>query len=197
METAKKDRDKNIFIETMRNYVNRTGIENLLSWLEDTDFYDAPASTKYHGAYPGGLVAHSMNVFRRLMAKRADMTDGTTLETITVVSLLHDVCKTNFYREKEIKQEHGQQVIRYGYDNKLPIGHGEKSVILIQKHMQLTDEEIIAISWHMGEFDVRAKALSYELSQAWERYPLAFLLHVADMEATWLDERRTMDVPEK
>lgn len=187
MEMIKKDKDKKIFIEFIRSYVNRTGIENILSWLEDTDFYNAPASTKYHGAYPGGLVAHSVNVFRRLIAKRADMTDETTLETIAIVSLLHDVCKTNFYRE--IKQEPGQRVIRYGYDNKLPIGHGEKSVILIQRHMRLTDEEIIAIRWHMGEFDVRAKALPYELSQAWERYPLAFLLHIADMEATWLDER--------
>ena len=119
------------------------------------------------------------------------------METVAIISLLHDVCKTNFYRPEEIKQEHGQQVIQYGYDNKLPIGHGEKSVILIQKHMQLTDEEIIAISWHMGAFDERVKGGSRELSQVWERYPLAFLLHIADMEATWLDERRGTDVPEE
>ena len=67
-------------------------------------------------------------------------------------------------------------------------------MILIQRHMELADEEIIAISWHMGAFDARAKGGSKELSQVWERYPLAFLLHIADMEATWLDERRSGDV---
>lgn len=188
---------KEIFKRTLRTFIKRPGIEGLIEWLETTDFFEAPASAKYHGAYPEGLINHSMNVFNRLTRKRLDFPEGTTMETVAIISLLHDVCKTNFYRPEEIKQEHGQQVIQYGYDNKLPIGHGEKSVILIQKHMQLTDEEIIAISWHMGAFDERVKGGSKELSQVWEKYPLAFLLHIADMEATWLDERRLENVPEE
>lgn len=185
---------KEDFIEMLRGCVHRPGIENLIGWLESTDFFEAPASTKYHGAYPGGLVKHSMNVLDRLRRKYADFPQGTKSETVAIVSLLHDVCKANFYRKEETIYCGGQQVIRYGYDNKLPIGHGEKSVILIQKHMKLTDEEIIAISWHMGAFDARVKGGSKELSQVWERYPLAFLMHIADMEATWLDERRGGDV---
>lgn len=185
---------KEEFIEMLRGCVHRPGIENLIGWLESTDFFEAPASTKYHGAYPGGLVKHSMNVFERLKRKYADFPQGTNPETVAIVSLLHDVCKANFYKEKETIFSEGKKITRHGYDNKLPVGHGEKSVILIQRHMELTDEEVVAISWHMGEFDVRAKALSYELSQVWERYPLAFLLHIADMEATWLDERRSGDV---
>ena len=185
---------KEDFIEMLRYYIQRPGIENIIRWLESTDFFMAPASTKYHGAYPGGLVQHSINVFMRLIGKCVDVQEGTKVETIAIVALLHDVCKTNSYKPKEIEQERGQQVIRYEYDNKLPIGHGEKSVILIQRHMRLTDEEITAISWHMGAFDTRVKGGSKELSQVWERYPLAFLLHIADMEATWLDERRSGDV---
>lgn len=185
---------KEDFIETLRGCVHRPGIEKLIGWLESTDFFEAPASTKYHGAYSGGLVKHSMNVLDRLKSKYADFPQGTKSETVAIVSLLHDVCKANLYRKEETIFCGEQQVIRYGYDNKLPIGHGEKSVILIQRHMELTDEEIIAISWHMGAFDVRAKGRSEELSQVWEKYPLAFLLHIADMEATWLDERRSGDV---
>lgn len=185
---------KKEFVGMLRGYVYRPGIENLIRWLEETDFFEAPASAKYHGVYPGGLARHSMNVFDRMCKRHMEIPEGTTSETVAIVSLLHDVCKTNFYKPKETKQEHGQQAIRYEYDNKLPIGHGEKSVILIQKHMKLTDEEIIAISWHMGAFDARVKGGSKESSQVWEKYPLAFLLHIADMEATWLDERRGGDV---
>ena len=119
------------------------------------------------------------------------------METVAIISLLHDVCKADFYRPQITINPEGQQEIKYGYDNKFPIGHGEKSVILIQKHIHITDEEIAAISWHMGAFDDRVKGGSRELSQVWERYPLAFLLHLADMEATWMDERRAGDVPEE
>ena len=188
---------KEIFKRTMRTFIKRPGIEGLIEWLETTDFFAAPASTKYHGAHPEGLINHSMNVFNRMMRKHLDFPEGTRMETVAIISLLHDVCKANFYRPQITINPEGQQETKYGYDNKLPIGHGEKSVILIQKHMYLTYEEIIAISWHMGAFDDRVKGGSRELSQAWERHPLALLLHLADMEATWLDERRTGDVPEE
>ena len=179
---------KEIFKRTMRTFIKRPGIEGLIEWLETTDFFEAPASAKYHGAYPEGLINHSMNVFNRLTRKRMDFPEGTTMETVAIISLLHDVCKVNCYKGETLHFD-GKHETNYKYDNELPIGHGEKSVILIQKHMYLTDEEIIAISWHMGAFDARVKGGSKELSRVWGKYPLAFLLHIADMEATWLDER--------
>lgn len=158
------------------SFVERDGVQSLLEWLESTDFYTAPASTKYHGAYEGGLLEHSLNVFRRL-AKRCPAAD---MDTLTVAALLHDVCKIHLYEKTEDGYRHNEQ---------FPIGHGEKSVILILRHMPLTDEEITAISWHMGAFDSRAGA-GRSLSQAWEKCPLALHLHLADMEATWFDEKR-------
>ena len=158
------------------SFVERDGVQKLLEWLESTDFYTAPASTKYHGAYAGGLLEHSLNVFRRLV-KRCPAAD---MDTLTIAALLHDVCKIHLYEKTEDGYRHNEQ---------FPIGHGEKSVILILRHMPLTDEEITAISWHMGAFDSRAGA-GRSLSQAWEKCPLALHLHLADMEATWFDEKR-------
>ena len=102
------------------------------------------------------------------------------MDTLTIAALLHDVCKIHLYEKTEDGYRHNEQ---------FPIGHGEKSVILILRHMPLTDEEITAISWHMGAFDSRAGA-GRSLSQAWEKCPLALHLHLADMEATWFDEKR-------
>ena len=158
------------------SFVERDGVQSLLEWLESTDFYAAPASTKYHGAYAGGLLEHSLNVFRRLV-KRCPAAD---MDTLAITALLHDVCKIHLYEKTEDGYRHNEQ---------FPIGHGEKSVILILRHMPLTDEEITAISWHMGAFDSRAGA-GRSLSQAWEKCPLALHLHLADMEATWFDEKR-------
>ena len=158
------------------SFVERDGVQKLLEWLESTDFYTAPASTKYHGAYAGGLLEHSLNVFRRLV-KRCPAAD---MDTLTIAALLHDVCKIHLYEKTEDGYRHNEQ---------FPIGHGEKSVILILRHMPLTDEEITAISWHMGAFDSRAGA-GRSLSSAWEKCPLALHLHLADMEATWFDEKR-------
>ena len=107
------------------------------------------------------------------------------LETLAICGLLHDLCKIDAYRLTEGQQEKPE----YQLTRNFPAGHGEKSVILILRHMPLTDEEITAISWHMGAFDSRAGA-GRSLSQAWEKCPLALHLHLADMEATWFDEKR-------
>lgn len=171
------EESRKAFERIWNDIVKRPGKDKMLSWLQESDFFTAQASTRHHGAYPGGLVEHSLHVYERMLAKAREY----DLETVTVVSLLHDVCKVNVYE--------GQQA-PYGYRDSFPAGHGEKSVLLIQRHMRLTDGEIMAINWHMGGFDARAQRMSRELSQAWEEYPLAALLHIADMEATWIDERR-------
>lgn len=166
--------------------VKRQGITDLLAWLETTDFYTAPASTKYHGAHECGLLEHSLGVYESLL-KRAV---GHNLDSIAIVGLLHDVCKADFYTKytKNQKDANGewQQVECWGYANQFPAGHGEKSVMLIMRYIWLTDEEIMAINWHMGGFDARARTDGHSLSDAWAKYPLAVMVHLADMEDTWL-----------
>lgn len=173
--------------------IHRKGIANLLAWMKDeTDFFTAPASTKYHGAYEGGLCNHSINVCNRLISLAGNQFDP---ETIRIVSLFHDVCKINNYElsTRNVKdKETGcwEQVPYYTYaDDPLPFGHGEKSVYLISKFIQLTDKEAMAINWHMGPFDERAKGGGPIMSAAFTKFPLALYLHQADMQATYLDER--------
>lgn len=165
-------------------YVKRPGAKELMEWLGETDFFVAPASARHHSNYPGGLARHSLNVYERLVMNvvfKYPKLYGT--ETVVIAALLHDVCKIDTYELVDMGEE-----LEYRHKNSFPAGHGEKSVMLIQRYMQLTNEEIAAINWHMGAWDPRAK--TGELNQAWEKYPLAFLLHIADMQATHLDERR-------
>lgn len=115
---------------------------------------------------------------------------GYDLDSIAIVGLLHDLCKADFYKEstRNQKDEQGkwQQVPCYTFNDQFPAGHGEKSVMLIMRFIRLTDEETMAINWHMGGFDIRAHG--YGLQEAWGKYPLAVMAHIADLEATWLDE---------
>ena len=146
------EKNKAEFLNLLRS-TNRDGIENLIEWLESTDFFTAPASTKYHGAYPGGLLHDE--VFR--YGQYAKYYDSKIL-----VSLLHDVCKANMYVEssrnvKDPVTGTWSQVPCYTVDEQYPFGHGEKSVYLISKHIRLTDEEAMVIRWHMGGFDQSVK----------------------------------------
>ncbi len=173
--------------------IKREGADKLLAWLDSSDFFTAPASTKYHGSYEGGLAQHSINVYHRLLHlnKLLDLQLGG--ETIAVVSLLHDLCKVNFYKQdtRNVKQN-GEwvQVPYYTVEDSLCYGHGEGSVYIISSFIRLTREEALAINWHMGGFDDRVKGGSYALSGAWEKYPLGMLLHCADLVATYLDEKK-------
>lgn len=191
---AEVEKFKNYF-----SYISRPGADKLLAWLEEAGFFTAPASTKYHGAYAGGLVEHTNHVYRRLvqLADAEDKRQGRTypeytVDTIAVAALLHDVCKVDAYKvEKYRKQKDGswQQVDTYGYTNNFPVGHGEKSIIQIMRFMYLTEEEALAIRWHMGAFDNAVKGGSYDMNYAFAQSRLAAMLHIADMMATRLDER--------
>lgn len=183
--------EKQKFLE-MYSQIKRDGADEMMKWLEKSDFFTAPASTRFHGNCPGGLVAHSNNVCRRLMTEMAKLSDN--IESIVLVSLLHDVCKANFYKAgtRNVKNpETGiwEAVPSYSIEDKFPMGHGEKSVFIINQFMKLTVEEALAIRWHMGSFDEAVKGGSYSMGNAYEMYPLALLLHVADMKATYLDEK--------
>lgn len=182
------------------SYIGRPGADKLLAWLEEIGFFTAPASTKYHGAYAGGLVEHSNNVYRRLvrLAEEEDKRQGRTypeytVDTIAVVALLHDVCKADAYKPKVTglccPHKAPAEKPRWEYTNNFPVGHGEKSVIQIMRHIYLTEEEVLAIRWHMGAFDYSTKGGSCDMNYAFAESRLAAMLHIADMMATHLDER--------
>lgn len=192
---------KEEFIEIYQREIQREGADKLLAWLEKTDFFTAPASTRYHGAYEGGLVEHSLHVFQRLRglcdheAQSSRKFEEPPLETMAVCGLLHDICKADFYavqmrNSKNEKTGQWEKVPYYAIEDQLPYGHGEKSVYIVSGFMRLSREEAMAIRWHMGGFDDSVKGGSYALTGAFERYPLALLTHLADMQATYLDESR-------
>ena len=197
--------------EELLSSVKRTGIDKLMEYIRNkTDFYKAPASTRFHLACEGGLLQHSLNVYDCLIAKKespvwkpilAEIPD----ESLIIMALLHDLCKANFYKEGTKNQKtydpekvaaaepwqrkHDQMgdfiwetVKTYQVDDQLPLGHGEKSVMLIQCYIRLTMQEVMAIRWHMGFSE--AKENYGAVGQAMEKYPVVLALHEADLEAT-------------
>lgn len=188
------------FLDIYSTYIKREGAQELLAWLNGTnsDFFTAPASTRYHSAYEGGLLEHSINVYECLRdyLARNKVRDEFGLsysdETIAIVSLLHDLCKVNVYRvsTRNVKDPVTGQwkpMPYYEFDDNLPYGHGEKSVYVISGFMRLTREEAFAIRYHMGfsnEDDAR------NVGKAFELFPLALALSIADTEATYFIEAR-------
>ena len=184
---------KDRFLGILRANVQREGLEELIRWLEGTDFFEAPASTKFHSAYKEGLLVHSLNVYDILKARNDRDGNTESEESVALVALLHDVCKAGFYKEstRNVKNEQTGQwekVPYYQVEDRFPYGHGEKSVYLIERFLRLKPAEAIAIRWHMGSFDDTVRAGEYTLSHAFEKYPLAVKLHLADLEATYLLE---------
>ncbi len=191
---------KEEFAQIFAANVTRPGAQALLDWLETTDFYTAPASTRFHGACENGLVMHSLNVYHVLHDKYFTPEDN--LESFTIVSLLHDLCKANYYKAgfRNVKNEatgQWEKVPTYNVQDAFPFGHGEKSVYLVERFIRLKPTEAIAIRWHMGGFDDAVRGGSYAISNAYDEYPLAVKLHLADLEATYLVEKGTSDVPRR
>lgn len=195
---------KDKFIEIYKENIRRPGAEKLLTWLESSDFFEAPASTRFHLSRPGGLVEHSVHVYERLLKlykveKANPAYPGTPyiptveeMEFIAICGLLHDICKANFYavEMRNRKNEKGQweKYPFYVVNDQLPYGHGEKSVYIISGFMKLTREEAMAIRWHMGFSDNDFKASGFSVGNAFEKFTLAVLTHIADLQATYLDE---------
>lgn len=188
---------KEKFIEIYREHIHREGADQLLAYLESaaSDFFTAPASTRFHGAYAGGLVEHSLNVYEclsdYLARERVRNTYGLQVseESIAVTALLHDVCKINCYKPgfRNVKDDNGvwNKVPTFEYDDRLPYGHGEKSVYIITGFMRLSREEAFAIRYHMGFAGTED---ARNVGNAFEMFPLAFALATADMEATYFIE---------
>lgn len=192
--------NKTEFIKLYKDNISREGSDKLLKWLENSDFFTAPASSKFHNAVMGGLCDHSLNVYRRAIElyqlekqKKSGLFDGITQENVAVAALLHDICKVNFYKTsfRNVKIDGAwEQVPYYTVEDSLPYGHGEKSVYIISGFMRLSREEAMAINWHMGGFDKRVVGGDFSISQAFEQYPFATLIHIADIMATYFDEER-------
>ena len=188
-----RDRFENLLLAT-----GREGMSDLLKFINDSDFYSAPASSRFHGAHQGGLLEHSlqvnkdMTVIYEAFRERGRLKDGQiNLHSIIIASLLHDICKVNFYKSdvRNVKNNGvWEQVPYYTIDDKLPLGHGEKSVMILQQYIELTTDEIYAIRWHMAGFDDSAKSYAggLQLSAALDKCPLLVMLHMADLAAVYL-----------
>ena len=211
---------KEEFIEIFREKITRPGADALLDYLENkSDFFTAPASARYHGAYAGGLCDHSLNVYHCLVdylaRERVQELYGLEYseESVAVVALLHDLCKTNFYEEGtrnqktydktkvanaqrwQIKEDSNGKFIwetvpTYAVNDKNPYGHGEKSVMMIEEFMKLSMEERYAIRWHMGMGDCTYNQIQ-AFNASCEKFPLVLLLHNADQEASHFLEATT------
>lgn len=200
-------RHKAIYMELAKKYIKRAGVEKVLQYLEKEDFFTAPASTKYHGSVRGGLCAHSLAVFNHIK-KASTMYFGTDWtsdnpdeelftdrETLAIVALFHDVCKVNFYTQevKWRKDDNGkwENYVSYAVLPEVePWGHGEKSVVrLLKLGFMLTDDEITAISWHLGGYDDRAHAYigNRTLYEAKRQCPLLIVLTMADEASSYID----------
>ena len=187
--------NKEEFLQIYNEYVKRQGSQEFLDWLLKTDFFTAPASTKYHGACEGGLLLHSLNVYKTLRERYFEEGKDSE-ESFAICALLHDLCKAQFYKvsTRNVKNDvtgQWEKVPYYTVEDAFPYGHGEKSVFLIERFMRLKTSEAMAIRWHMGGFDDSARGGSLAISLAYEKYPLAVKLHLADLESTYLKEKNT------
>lgn len=197
------ENNKKEFIGIYKSHITRKGADDLLKYLESgSDFFTAPASSKFHCCHRGGLCEHSINVYKQLSAivateraaaaerkKELDISE----ESIAICGLLHDVCKIDYYKEDFRNVKSDNEWIKkpyYAREEKLPYGHGEKSVYIINGYMRLTRAEALAINWHMGGFDSRSRGGDYSISEAYAINPLCSLLHAADLIATYIIEKR-------
>lgn len=194
-EAARTAANKQRFADIYRANITREGSDKLFAFLENSDFFTAPASTRYHGNYEGGLCQHSLNVYDCLcdILARPRMKDmygiSYPAESVAIASLLHDICKVNFYKTsfRNVKNEQGrwESVPYYTIEDNLPYGHGEKSVYIVSGYMRLTRDEAFAIRYHMGFSTTDEPG---NVGKALEMFPLAYALCVADMEAAYFME---------
>lgn len=185
------------FTEIYTSKINREGADKFLDWLLKSDFTTCPASTKFHSNHEGGLIEHSVKAYKRFVRNLVkeygeNWQDHISEESAAIIGLLHDICKVGYYKQemRNVKED-GIWVQKpyYAVDDKLPYGHGEKSVYIISGFMKLTREEAMAINWHMGGFDMRVQGGSYSISGAFYEFPVALIFHLSDLKATYLDEQ--------
>lgn len=165
-------------IEALLDGINREGICGLQNWLRDIGFYESPASRGHHGAYTGGLARHSLNVFHRLHENVLRMGLDVPVDTIKIVGLLHDVCKAGMYEQ----DADGKWIV----NDPFPLGHGEKSLYLVSRIIPLTDQEALAIRWHMNAYE-RSEFNRASLDAACKMDPFVVATFTADYVASTLE----------
>lgn len=186
------EEQKERFLSICREKIHRDGLEDLLEWLCKSDFFTAPASTHYHGAYAGGLCQHSLDVYDYIQKLAFLLPTQPSEESLAIVALWHDLCKVRLYKiDKRNQKIDGvwQEVPYYTIEEKYHFGgHGSKSVFLIQQFMKLKADEAAAINCHMGFSDGGSSTVR-DVSNAYQQFGIAWLVHVADEAATYLLER--------
>ena len=194
------------FFEQTLMETKREGINALLDYIRKSDFYTAPASTRFHSCHEGGLLEHSVNVYNCLNCKCSqdmwtESFKGIGADSIAITGLLHDICKTNFYdvemKNKKVYSETGTKsdsngrydwvsVPGYTIDDKIPYGHGEKSVVMLEQFIKLKPIERYMIRWHMGFSEPKENYNA--LGAAITKYPAILAMYEADLESTYLME---------
>lgn len=188
LEEEQRIKHKALFIELLKS-TKRGNIDKIIAWLEnDTDFFEAPASTRYHENYVGGLVEHSLKVYDAYKRLKTAFTLDIDDKSIIIMSLLHDVCKTNCYVKSKKNVKVGQNWVTedyFAFEDSTPIGHGQKSVILLlQKGLELSELETFSIVAHMGTYD---KSECFDSTITYNKNELSIWLHVADFISTYKD----------
>ena len=201
--------NKETFLGLCRAHIQRDGLEKVLAYLENTDFFTAPSSTNYHLNEDGGLCLHSIHVFENacriydhialpyIENGTSPFEEHISRESIAIAALFHDICKVKLYHKTERwkKDEHNKWMSYPGYEVKddFPFGHGEKSCLMLSWYMRLKPEEMLAIRWHMGMFDVSENGSSqrYAFYAALEKHPLVSIIHSADFLSSKLSEKTT------
>lgn len=195
--------DKIMYFENKLRETNREGIENIIEFTRSTDFYTAPSSVNNHSNYDGGLLDHSILVYtlamryrEALIETKPELAERLSVESVTISALLHDICKTCFYKKawksrKNKESDTWESYEGYEIEDSFPIGHGEKSVIMLQNFgLKLTADEMLAIRFHMGAWDsgMNVGALKTSYVAAQNNYPLVMLIHTADNSSSFLLE---------
>lgn len=209
MNAQQIEKNKERFVAYCREYIHRDGLDALLSYLEKTDFYIAPSSASFHLNEDGGLCKHSINVFETafllnegvvvpaIKEGNSPFTEQLSTESIAIAALFHDFCKTKLYHKAERwkKDENGRWVSYPGYElqDEFPFGHGEKSCVIIGWFMRLRQDELLAIRWHMGMFEMteQGSGTRFAYRAAMEKSPLVALIQAADMLAANCMEKTT------
>ena len=174
-------------IQYLLNNIKRPGIDKLQAYLDKSDFYTAPASTKYHDSEEGGLAKHSLKVYENLVLINDIYDLKLSDETVIICGLLHDVAKIRFYKNGTRNVNRGGVWVQepyYTIDDKFPMAHAAKSVYILNEFIHLSVEEAMAIHWHMG-LATTDYTERQTLSRAMEQYPIVLALHTADMQAIY------------
>ena len=177
--------------------VNRPGMDSLIKWLEDSDYFRAPASAEYHLNYEGGLALHSYKVYSVLEGIAKKYAPETPHDSIIICGLLHDLAKVNFYvrelRNKKINNK-WESVEVWGYNDQIPLGHGPKSALLISDHIKLTRDEQYSIVHHMFAFGAEGYEQRKAMNGAIEKSKLLKCLILADMISTFFLEDKNLHI---